>query len=60
MSSVIKDNHDDAIAKAQEVVRSIRAGAFEPTGTQPVSEDPLAMIYRVQSVGSSAEAEGDE
>ena len=59
MSSVIKDHHDAAISKAQEVVRSIRSGAFEPSGKSPVTDDPLAMIYRVQSVASS-EVEDDQ
>ncbi len=60
MSSEIRDHHDLAIAKAQEVVKNIRAGVFEPSSKTPVADDPLSLIYRVQSVGTGAEEEDDQ
>lgn len=58
MSHRICDLHDEAIAKAQEVVMNIRSGAFEPGSKLPLAEDETALIYRVHSIGDAGEAEG--
>ena len=57
LSDRITGLHAEAIAKAREVVVSIRAGMFDPGETLPSTENELSMIYRVHSLGEDVEGE---
>lgn len=58
MSRRVHELHDKAIAKAQEVVKNIRRGAFEPGSKPPAADHEEALIYRVHSIGDAGESEG--
>ena len=60
MSDRIHKAHDEAIARAQQVVRDVRAGRFEPGAKAPSDDHPFAMIQRVCAIADEDSLGGEE
>ncbi|MCH2162429.1 MAG: PD-(D/E)XK nuclease family protein, partial [Phycisphaerales bacterium] len=60
MTKRVHGLQDEAIERARQIVRDVRAGRFEPGPRTPSDTDPFAMIQRVCTIGNEDAQVGDD